>query len=83
MSVLSDRIRRFWRWLFEPVAQPFTRGFVAFAAALVMVSAATGFWFAWYALETGNGHVLAIVAVFLVVGLADLVRRLKRSGRSR
>ncbi|MFC4006575.1 hypothetical protein ACFOY2_05040 [Nonomuraea purpurea] len=74
-------IRRFWRWLFESVEQPFTRSFVAFVTVLAFASAAAGF--VWYALETGNGHVLPVIAVFLALGLADLIRRLKRSGESR
>lgn len=76
-------IRRFRRWLFEPVSRPFTPGFIVFAVALWLASFSAGLWFLSFALETGNGHVLPIVAVFLVAGLADLVRRLKRSGESR
>ncbi|WP_327591264.1 hypothetical protein OHA25_61115 (plasmid) [Nonomuraea sp. NBC_00507] len=74
-------IRRFWRWLFEPVTRPFAPGFVAFLAALSLTTFSVSLWFVWYALETGNGHVLLIVAVFAVLGLADLVRRLMRSSR--
>lgn len=73
-------IRRFRRWLLEPLAQPFTPAFIA---ALGLPTMVFGFWFGWYAMETGNGRVLAIVLVFALVGLADLLRRVTRARRSR
>ncbi|MFI7113999.1 hypothetical protein ACIBK9_47315 [Nonomuraea sp. NPDC050227] len=76
-------IRRFRRWLLEPLAQPFTPGFIAVTAALGLPAMAFGFWFGQYAMETGNGRVLAIVLVFALAGLADLFRRLNRARRSR
>ncbi|MET7335959.1 hypothetical protein [Nonomuraea sp. NPDC005650] len=52
---------------------------VDIAVALVGLSA--GFWFSWYAMETGNGKVLLAVFAFLALGLADLVRRWWKASR--
>ncbi|SEN89588.1 hypothetical protein [Nonomuraea pusilla] len=72
-------ICRFLRWLSEPVERPFTPGFTILAATLATASAAASFWFAWYALETGNEHVLLVVLAFLALALWDLFRRLRKS----
>jgi len=50
-------------------------------AVVGVVTYTVGFCFAWYAMETGNGRVVLVVAVFALAGLADAVRRLRRASR--
>ncbi|HEY9410979.1 MAG TPA: hypothetical protein VIP77_15480 [Jiangellaceae bacterium] len=76
-------IRRFRRWWSKPVAWPPSPWIVVLAAAFCLAGLSVGAWFASYAVETGNEHVLPIILVFLIAGAADLVRRAWRSGKPR
>jgi len=57
------------------------RAFWTLMAVVGVVTYTVGFCFAWYAMETGNGRVVLVVAVFALAGLADAVRRLRRASR--
>ena len=76
-------MRRFRRWWSTPVSWPPSPAVIVSAAALWLTAFSAGVWFISYAVETGNEHILPIILVFLVAGLADLVRRAWRSGKPR